>query len=233
MTPQPVYDTVLDYVKKHYDLSGKQIERPFWPGGDYQAAAKQYDELTVVVDNPPFSKLSKILKFYIDNNIKFFIFAPALTILESIKAYRKDAQVVIGSTITYENGAKVATNFVTNLKAEPLIVADRDLVKALQQLNKKQKAQVKNIYPPRLLSSAELFRKAQHGVSFKISNDAVILRKVDACLDGENKPYKIFGNALVVSELKSAELKAAELNSGNVKYRRLKLPEQFTNKDNK
>lgn len=139
MTTQPVYDAVLDYVKKHYNLAGKQIERPFWPGGDYQAASKQYDERTVVVDNPPFSKLHEILKFYIDNNIKFFIFAPALTILSSIKSFSKKVQVVIGTNITYENGAKVATNFVTNLKTEPLVIADHDLVKTLHQLNMKKK----------------------------------------------------------------------------------------------
>ena len=55
-TPAEVYGAVLNYVKKYTDLSDKEILRPFYPGGDYEAI--DYKANTVVIDNPPFSILS-------------------------------------------------------------------------------------------------------------------------------------------------------------------------------
>ena len=37
-TPQDVYEAVLKYVDSIYPLEGKQILRPFYPGGDYEKA---------------------------------------------------------------------------------------------------------------------------------------------------------------------------------------------------
>lgn len=34
----------------------------------------------MVIDNPPFSIISKIVRFYHKNEIPFFLFAPALTL---------------------------------------------------------------------------------------------------------------------------------------------------------
>ncbi|MFR0556541.1 hypothetical protein [Pseudoscardovia radai] len=50
------------------------IVRPFWPGTDYERA--QYPDGCVVVDNPPFSILAKIIRFYQAHGIRFFLFAP-------------------------------------------------------------------------------------------------------------------------------------------------------------
>ena len=71
-TPPAVYDIVLDYVNQHIlNLDDLTVERPFYPDGDYQAHAQNYGENTVVIDNPPFSILSKIIDFYLQNNTKF------------------------------------------------------------------------------------------------------------------------------------------------------------------
>lgn len=76
-TPERVYDAVLGWVVKEYGIDPKRVLRPFWPGMDYQQ--QEYPEGCVVVDNPPFSILSKICEWYLNRNIKFFLFAPSLT----------------------------------------------------------------------------------------------------------------------------------------------------------
>ena len=76
-TPEKVYDAVAEWVAKEYGLKKKDFVRPFYPGGDYQK--ENYKQNSVVVDNPPFSILSQIVKWYADNGVRFFLFAPALT----------------------------------------------------------------------------------------------------------------------------------------------------------
>ena len=75
-TPPAIYEAVLDWLKGEVDLSGMEIMRPFYPGGDYKT--ELYHSDCVVVDNPPFSILSEITTFYIAMGVKFFLFAPAL-----------------------------------------------------------------------------------------------------------------------------------------------------------
>ncbi len=53
--------------------------RPFYPGGDYEKYNYMSDN--IVVDNPPFSILAQIVKWYQSQGIKFFLFAPGLTII--------------------------------------------------------------------------------------------------------------------------------------------------------
>jgi hypothetical protein len=64
-----VFDAVLKYVHENCDLTGKTIIRPFYPGGDFEAI--EYPENCAVVDNPPFSIISKIVRFYIANDVRF------------------------------------------------------------------------------------------------------------------------------------------------------------------
>ena len=78
-TPPPVYDAVVRYVEETYSVSRDKFVRPFYPGGDY--VNESYPEGCVVVDNPPFSILAEILRFYDSKGIKFFLFAPTLTLL--------------------------------------------------------------------------------------------------------------------------------------------------------
>ena len=63
-TPPEIYQVVLDYVTERYGIDQNSVVRPFWPGGDYQA--EEYPNGCCVVDNPPFSILSKIVDFYIE-----------------------------------------------------------------------------------------------------------------------------------------------------------------------
>ena len=41
-TPKDVYEAVLQYVGEVYDMTGKQVIRPFYPGGDYENAEEVF-----------------------------------------------------------------------------------------------------------------------------------------------------------------------------------------------
>nr|DAU28131.1 MAG TPA: DNA N-6-adenine-methyltransferase [Caudoviricetes sp.] len=77
-TPPIVYDAVADWVAAEYKLNRSRFVRPFYPGGDYEAF--DYSGGVVVVDNPPFSILAQIVKYYTAHGIPFFLFAPSLTL---------------------------------------------------------------------------------------------------------------------------------------------------------
>lgn len=77
-TPDLVYEAVAGFVSSRYGIQREDMVRPFYPGGDYER--EQYPEGCVVVDNPPFSLLSKIMRFYVDHGVRFFLFAPTLTL---------------------------------------------------------------------------------------------------------------------------------------------------------
>lgn len=61
-TPALVYEAVRGWAVERYGLQGREIVRPFYPGGDYERA--EYPAGCVVIDNPPFSMISKICAFY-------------------------------------------------------------------------------------------------------------------------------------------------------------------------
>lgn len=98
-TPRDVYEAVVQYVDEAVGLTGHEILRPFYPGGDYQNA--EYPEDGIVIDNPPFSLFTSICKWYTARNIPFFLFGPGLTI-GSI--FNVCTAVIIGNSIKFDNG---------------------------------------------------------------------------------------------------------------------------------
>lgn len=79
----------------------------------------------MVIDNPPFSCFKEIVNFYRENGIEFFLFGPALTIGNA------DASLVItGCNIKYQNGAKVPTEFATNIKGFAMLETAKAKAKA-------------------------------------------------------------------------------------------------------
>ena len=112
-TPKPVYDAVVDWVSETLGpIDRAKIVRPFYPGGDYQHA--DYPDGCIVLDNPPFSIYTEIVRFYLERGIRFFLFGPHLT----LKVKDADVTYVLcGQGVTYENGAVVNTSFVTNMEA--------------------------------------------------------------------------------------------------------------------
>lgn len=152
-TPSYIYDTVLQWLRRNADLEGREIIRPFWPGGDYKAV--DYPEGCVVVDNPPFSILAEIKRFYLERGIRFFLFAPHLTLFSTDSA--EVSYIIADAQIRYENGAVVNTDFVTNLPefAEFGIIGEASLKEELESVQRKalqEERTKKNLpvysYPP-------------------------------------------------------------------------------------
>lgn len=69
-TPDNVYAAVLDWAVKEYGLEGARIIRPFYPGGDY--TKEDYSGDCAVIDNPPFSILAEICRWYSQRGIRYF-----------------------------------------------------------------------------------------------------------------------------------------------------------------
>lgn len=82
-TPPRVYEAVKDWVVKEYGIDPTKVVRPFYPGGDYERF--EYPKGCVVLDNPPFSILAKILRHYDERGIAYFLFAPTMTLFSSMK----------------------------------------------------------------------------------------------------------------------------------------------------
>lgn len=121
-TPPALMDIIIEYVNEKHPLKDMQIIRPFFNGGDFENV--DYTPNSIVIDNPPFSILAKICRFYIEKGVKFFLFAPHLTLFSSDIDI---TYIVTSSDITYENGAKVRTSFVSNLFGDVKILGDADL----------------------------------------------------------------------------------------------------------
>lgn len=78
-TPECVYEAVLEWLhEKGINMNKYQVVRPFYPDKDYKLEA--YPDSCIVVDNPPFSIISEICRWYSERGIKFFLFAPHLTL---------------------------------------------------------------------------------------------------------------------------------------------------------
>lgn len=165
-----------------------------------------------MVDNPPFSILSRIQAFYLERGIRFFLFAPSLTCLSGRRCMEVD-HIVCDCSITYENGAVVSTGFVTNLDDENVLEADPELGRRLNHANDARlKAMRKTVakyeYPNEVITAARAQWLAAHGTPYRV-------RRRDACrisaLDEQRERGKcIFGGGLLLSRAAAAERAAAK-----------------------
>ena len=191
-TPRPVFDAVLEYVDKFVTpLHGREIVRPFWPGGDYQS--HDYPDGCIVIDNPPFSITGDILKFYTLNSIPFFLFCNGTTAMNM--AVPGLAYHIIRSGIIFENGANISIAFVTNVRTnnEKIVLAGW-LDSRIAELNKKPDRSKKIlVYPKEVLSSALLFKYVCKGFNITIPESACIK------INGKDKPFG--GGMLVASSV--------------------------------
>ena len=202
-TPEAVYKVVLDYVGRRVDLTNKKVLRPFYPNGNYQQEI--YDVDTVVIDNPPFSILAQIKKFYINNDIPFFIFAPTLTLFAS--HIGPESYIATGANLVYENGAKINTSFVTNMWQDDLIVVDGDFRSALERACVKEVKHLPRFsYPDNVVSGALLQKISRKGINFIVKrNEAAPIKKLSTQAD-----TAIFGGGFLLNTKAAAEKAAAE-----------------------
>ena len=208
-TPDEIYDAVANWVAAKYGLNKKKFFRPFYPGGDYQ---RENYSGKIVVDNPPFSILAEIKRFYVERGIKFFLFAPTLTLFSAADC---DATFIpCGATITYENGAKVATSFVTNLENSDLVVKTEpelyavvyEADKIVQAANKTEVPKYE--YPDNVLTAAIAARWCKYGVDYTLKRSDCV--KITALDEQKESGDAIFGGGFLLSEQAAIERANAE-----------------------
>ena len=202
-TPKEVYDEVLKFVGELTGLTGREIVRPFWPGGDYESY--DYPDNCIVVDNPPFSQYSKMVRFYLAHGIDFFLFAPALT---QFVPGASVCHIVCSAEVTYENGAVVLTSFTTNLVPDVRVWVCGPLTKRLQNLRPAGPGRhQQTVYPANVITSATMGKIAARGVDFKVYADQCC----SICrTDKMPKGKQLFGSGFLLSERAAAERAAAE-----------------------
>ena len=155
-TPPEIWDVIVRYVKRMYGVCEGEICRPFYQGGDYE---KEDYSGKIVVDNPPFSIISKKITYYLERDIKFFLFIPHLTAFSATKG--RCCTVLAGHQVRYENGAKVNTSFATNLEGG-IFVLDAELRKELRDAQKAN-TQTKVEFPRNFVTAARLTKYIQSG----------------------------------------------------------------------
>ena len=206
-TPQNIYETIRDWAVEHYGLQGAPVVRPFYPGGDYEH--ETYPDGCVVIDNPPFSILSQICRFYMERGIRFFLFAPALTLF-SIAAGTCN-YLPMSCWITYENGADVRTSFVTNLgnwkiETVPELWALVDAMNA-QNTNEGAAELPGYTYPDCVMTPIRIAPTSRWMALRIPASDASFARALDA---QREQGKSIYGASFLLSEKAAAEKAAAE-----------------------
>ena len=166
-TPPHIYAAVVEWLAKRADLDGRRIVRPFVPGGDFEAFP--YEEGDIVVDNPPFSILARIKRFYLSRGVPFFLFAPGLTLWSNTAQVDGLTYVVAGYSPAFENGVKIQVGFVTNLFPGTRIIVAPTLAAALREAEERtgkmqaERKVAKYAYPPEVWSPATLGTLAKNG----------------------------------------------------------------------
>ncbi len=188
---------------ERYGIDPSTVVRPFWPGADYTELAY---EGKAVIDNPPFSILAKICQWYGERGIRYFLFAPHLTLMG---LGRTGATLVVAScNITYGNGAKVRTSFVTNMDDRTAIMSAPDLYEAVKAAGEDpaKTALPKFDYPREVMTSTRLGRLSENGLAVEIlKGEATFIRRIDAQAE---RGKEIFGGGFLVNEKRALEVEA-------------------------
>lgn len=228
-TPPKIYEAVRDWACAKYGIDPAKIVRPFYPGGDFETF--DYSDDCVVLDNPPFSILSKICGFYLDRRISFFLFAPSLTALGGALTAMRMNHIFCDANIVYENGAKVNTSFVTSFGGDIVAQTAPDLGKTLRRLNDEARhAAAKHLpkyeYPAHVLTAAMMQRYALREIDFEVRRGECV--RIAGLDSQKEKKKNIFGGGLLLSDKKAAERLAAERLAA-VEVKRWELSERELN----
>ena len=207
-TPPAIYEAVIGWLKSQECITDDtEIIRPFYPGNDYQAF--DYADGCVVVDNPPFSIYAQIVRWFIANGVKFFLFGPQLT----LKVKGADVcYLPTDAKITYENGAVVATGFVTNLINGVRMWTAPTLHRALKLASPPKKIVPKNTYPLNLITCATFGKISSREVEFKVM--AEDCREIGNVESLARVKKSLFGGGWLLSTRAAAERAAAERAAG-------------------
>lgn len=202
-TPPAVYDAILGWLRENANIEGREIVRPFYPGGDFERY--EYPEGCIVVDNPPFSIITKICRWYKARNIDFFLFSPHLTLFGARNI--EWTCIVTFAPIIYENGADVSTDFVSTLFGDIRIMTAPELRRRIVAACKQDKPQLpKYKYPNNVTSAALLGKIAPHVEVVVRASECQFISRLDSQKGGQG----IFGGGVILSDAKAAEKAAAE-----------------------
>jgi len=211
-TPVKVYECVAEWVTEKYGVERSRMVRPFYPNGDYEAY--DYPSDAVVVDNPPFSIITQIVRFYARQRIKFFLFAPSLTCISSEVTVETACAIPLGATIPYANGAEVNTGFITNLESgDVCLKSEPELFKRLEaiadEIRKDTKKQLpKYTYPDHIVTAAIVQQYSKYGVPYAVSRK--VCKRIRELHAQQEVGKAIFGGGLLLSDKAAAERAAAE-----------------------
>lgn len=200
-TPEAVYDAVSSWVSDEYGVDRASFVRPFWPGGDFRNFP--YAEGCVVVDNPPFSIIAKICRWYNNSGIDYFLFSPSLTTIGIDKG--RCRYVHVGYNVRYQNGAKVKTSFVTSLGKDKIRTSP-ELYRRIYEAEESEKRQ-RHLsdrvigYPDELVTSSIMDKLCLAGIDFRVAEGDCLFV---GSLDNYNK--HIYGGGFILSEAKTNEL---------------------------
>lgn len=155
-------------------------------------------------------------------NIKFFLFAPTLTLFSA--DIQSVTYIVAGAGIIYENEAKVSTSFVTNLDTAKIRV-EPELLEIVDEIQKCCRSKQKKYkYPDNVVSAARLSKLAGCGVKLKIMpNECKFIRQLDS---QKESGKQIYGAGYLISEKAAAEKKAAEKKAAEKKAAEKKAAEK-------
>lgn len=202
-TPEPVYEAVKRWAVREYGIDESSIVRQFYPGGDYEHY--DYPKGCVVLDNPPFSKLKTIIKFYDEREIDYFLFAPTLTILSTI-ANTGAGAIISAIKVKYENGATVNTSFVSNMESALVRSAPvlRNEIERAQREQKGRKTPAKRPdgqryeYPEEILRSMDIEAYSKAQIDFRVPrDDGMIIWRLD---EQRAAGKELFGRGVLLSQ---------------------------------
>ena len=210
-TPPEVFEVIKDWAMKEYGFTEDRIVRPFYPGGDFENA--DYPEGCVVLDNPPFSILSKIVRFYVARNIDFFLFVPHLTLFQNLFKGERVGALIVDVNVIYENGATVTTSFMTSMDSAKVRTAP-ELRRAIQDVQGSTVTTPILDYPRNATTSARLSKVAT--VPFRIERDECIYLKEFV----EGSP---FGGGILMTDAVADRLERATEEAERERERQLLL----------
>lgn len=216
-TPPAVMEAALGWVMAHAarPFRPEDVMRPFRPGGDYEA--EDYAPGRVVVDNPPFSILARIVAFYSARGVPFFLFAPSLTLFSSAVPPGAVTYLPLFVNITYENGANVNTSFVTNMLRDaqgrrPAIVVAPELTLALREADRLSRQAKADVHLPRYQYPRHLVHCGVFSLIKGMADVAIGWDEVERVrrLDAQKSTGKaVFGGGFLVSTPVAARLAEA------------------------
>ena len=198
-TPPKVYQAVIDWLTIEGKTQGRRILRPFYPGGDFEAI--DYQPGDFVVDNPPFSQMSRIVRFYQEHKIDFFLFYDRRYSL----SYLRDGitLIYINESIEFENGALIVPAFVTNVFECAAVYSSKTLNEMIKAGQVKQ-SEPRNEYPDDVFSFT-IFEKISKLRDYIIPHGKIA--RVKKLIDKNGRVWSSFGSFRVKDPILSKEMK--------------------------